>query len=137
MGEPKCRSRENGRSQSKHSTPKDALFLGRCVCHTFSPNCTIRPPYTAPRGLNRQNATDDSTQRRLSRFLALRGPAGVGMRGATPPVESECVFVTVRAGVSCGVGCFGAPLWGRWLHGEVSGSVVRPRKWCAHARDAW
>ena len=50
------------------------------------------------------------------------------MRGATPPVESECVFVTVRAGVSCGVGCFGAPLWGRWLDGEVSGSVVRPRQ---------
>jgi len=89
------------------------------------------------RGIIRRAAAYDSTQRRLSRFLALRGPAGVGMRGGTPPVESECVFVTVRAGVSCGVGYFGAPLWGRWFHGDVSGSVVRPRKWCAHARDAW
>jgi len=59
------------------------------------------------------------------------------MRGATPPVESECVLVTVGAGPSWGAGCFGAPLRGRWLHGEVSGSVVRPRKWCAHAWDAW
>jgi len=59
------------------------------------------------------------------------------MDGVTPPVESECACGAARAGPSWCVGCFGAPLRERWLDGNVSGSVVRPRKWCAHTWDAW
>ncbi|HYQ01604.1 MAG TPA: hypothetical protein VER96_23180, partial [Polyangiaceae bacterium] len=61
------------------------------------------------------------------------------MRGATPPVKSECVIPCERRGargIVVGMGCFGAPLRRRWLDGDVSGSVVRPRKWCAHAWNA-
>jgi len=42
-------------------------------------------------------------------------------------------IVVARAESSWRAGCFGAPLRGRWLDGDVWGSVVRPPKWCAHA----
>jgi len=72
------------------------------------------------------------------RFRDLRGRRGWDARRDF----TGGVGIGVRAshgvrGIVVARGLWRGAAAGRWLDGEVSGSVVRSRKWCAHASIAW
>src|SRR6478609_3238204 len=130
----------NGRVRSGKRPLPDKLCVDTLSCARFAPDKALFRTRFAPHGVYGGRLTERhwretsrrAGERRSSKFLDLRGTVAVRLHRWSWSARLRA-DVAVREGSSWGVGCFGAPLRARWLDGEVSGSVVRPRKWCAHA----